>query len=121
MYNVHQDATLIPLSTKSEDYVLGKNKLPAISASASRDKDGLVHISLVNIDPNNSHKISLNLSGKKFTAVKGRVLASAKVQDYNSFDNPDKIKPEVFKNAVLKGNALDVAMPPASVVVLTLN
>ncbi len=34
MYNVHQDAKLIPLSLETSDYVFGKEKLLAISASA---------------------------------------------------------------------------------------
>src|SRR5688572_19324846 len=50
MYNVHQDAKRIPLSLKTNDYTLGKEKLPAVSASASIDKNGVTHISLVNID-----------------------------------------------------------------------
>jgi len=121
MYNVHQDATLLPLTIKSEDYVFGKQKLAAISASASRDKDGIVHISLVNIDPNNNHKITLDLDGKTFSGVTGRILVSAKVQDYNSFDDPDKIAPKVYQGAVIKNNAISISMPPASVIVLALN
>jgi alpha-N-arabinofuranosidase len=35
MYNVHQDATLVPVTVKSNDYVLGADKLPAVSVSAS--------------------------------------------------------------------------------------
>jgi alpha-N-arabinofuranosidase len=121
MYNVHQDATLVPVTVNSDDYVFGSEKLSAVSASASKDKDGIVHISLVNIDPNKDHKVSLNLDGKKFTVVKGRILASAKVQDYNSFDEPNKIEPKDFKGAVLKSNNISVNMPPASVIVLALN
>jgi alpha-N-arabinofuranosidase len=121
MYNVHQDATLIPVSVNSDDYVFGAEKLSAISASASKDKDGVIHISLVNIDPNKDHKVSLNLDGKKFTVIKGRILASAKVQDYNSFDDPNKITPKEFKGASVKNNTISVSMPPASVIVLALN
>jgi alpha-L-arabinofuranosidase len=121
MYNVHQNATLLPINLKSDDYVVGTEKLPAVSASASRDKDGVVHISLVNIDPDHTHKVSLSLDGKKFAEVKASILASASVNDFNSFDEPGKIKPEVFKNAVLKNNAISINMPSASVIVLTLN
>jgi alpha-N-arabinofuranosidase len=121
MYNVHQDATLLPITINSDDYVVGNEKLAAISASASKDKNGVVHISLVNIDPDHVHNVKLNLNGKKFTAVTGRILASAKVQDYNSFDSPEKIKTVAFNGATLKGDGLDVNLPGASVVVLTLN
>ncbi len=36
MYNVHQDATFIPLKVKTEDYEFGKDKLPAISLCLKR-------------------------------------------------------------------------------------
>lgn len=51
MYNVHQDAVMVPVSLTNIFYVEGTDSLPAISVSASRDKQGLTHISLVNIDP----------------------------------------------------------------------
>ncbi|NCD68136.1 alpha-N-arabinofuranosidase [Mucilaginibacter agri] len=121
MYNVHQDATLLPLTIKSDDYAFGSEKLPAVSASASRDKNGVVHISLVNIDPNHPHNLSLKLDGEKFKGLTGRILASAKVQDHNTFDQPDKIKPEVFKSASIKDGNISIALPATSVVVLTLN
>jgi len=121
MYSVHQDATLIPLAIKTDDYTLGTEKLPAISASASKDKAGVVHISLVNIDPNKPQQVTINLGDIKPAQITGRILTSAKLQDYNSFTDPDKIKPEPFKGAVLKNGDLHITMPAASVVVLTLN
>ncbi len=120
MYNVHQDATMLPLSIKSENYGLGKDSLQAVSASASKDKDGVVHISLVNINPNKGQEISVSLRGMSATSVSGRILASPKLQDYNDFGNPNKIKPVDFKGATLKGDDLKVTLPPVSVVVLTL-
>jgi alpha-L-arabinofuranosidase len=120
MYNVHQDATLIPLTVQSPDYVFGKTVLPAVSVSASKDKNGQTHISLVNIDPSKNNSVTIELGVSAFKQVSGRILSSGKLQDYNSFDIPQKIKPAVYSNAVLKGNSLTVPMPPASVVVLTL-
>jgi alpha-N-arabinofuranosidase len=119
MYNVHQDATLLPLELQTVDYTFGTEKLPAISASASKDKNGVIHISLVNIDPKKAQDITLTLDGKA-TAVTGRVLASATMSDHNTFENPEKIKPAVFKGAQLKGNNLQVKLPACSVVVLEL-
>jgi alpha-N-arabinofuranosidase len=119
MYNVHQDATLLPLELQTVDYTFGSEKLPAISASASKDKNGVIHISLVNIDPKKAQDITLTLDGKA-TAVTGRILASATMTDHNTFENPEKIKPVVFKGAQLKGNKLQVKLPACSVVVLEL-
>jgi alpha-N-arabinofuranosidase len=120
MYNVHQDATLIPINLKCNEYVFGTEKLPAVSASASRDKNGLVHVSLVNIDSQKSQEISVDIRGAKFTSVTGRILTSAKIQDYNSFDSPEKVKPAAFKQASINGNALKVTLPAHAVVVLEL-
>ncbi len=121
MYNVHQDAKLLPLKINSAAYVLGDEKLPAVSASASVDAKGLTHISLVNIDATKSQDITINLDGKKYKTVSGRTITSKKLQDFNSFEQPNLIKPAVFKNASIKGNDLKVKLQPFSVVVLELN
>jgi alpha-N-arabinofuranosidase len=120
MYNVHQDATLLPLTVKTSDYVLGNRKLPAVSVSASKDSLGLTHISLTNIDAHKEQQIAIDATGLNFKSVTGRILASQKLQDMNTFENPEKIKPAVFNGASLKGNTLSVKMPPFSVVVLEL-
>lgn len=119
MYNVHQDATLLPLELKTTDYTFGSDKLPAISASASKDKNGVVHISLVNIDPKKAQDITITLDGKA-TGVTGRILASSSMTDHNTFENPEKVKPVAFKGAQLKGSNLQVKLPACSVVVLEL-
>jgi alpha-N-arabinofuranosidase len=120
MFNVHQDATMLPLSIKTNDYAFGQDKLPAISASASRDQQGVTHISLVNIDAKNAQEITIDLRGAKYGTVTGRLLSSAKLQDYNTFEAPDKIKPAAFKGATLSANTLKVKLPPFSVAVLEL-
>jgi alpha-N-arabinofuranosidase len=120
MYNVHQDATLVPLTIKGGEYILGGKKLPAVSASASRDSLGATHISLTNIDARKEQQITVDVTGFNSKSLTGRILASQKLQDMNTFENPDKIKPAVFNGATLKGNTLTVKMPPFSVIVLEL-
>ena len=120
MYNVHQDATMLPVDVKSDDFTLEKEKLPAVSVSASRDKAGKVHVSLVNIDPTKPQEISMNLKGLKAAGVTGRILTSANVHDHNTFENLNKIKPVAFTGAKLTGDNLTVTLPPVSVVVLEL-
>jgi len=118
MYNVHQEAKLVPVSVKSNDYVFGKEKLPAVTASASIDQNNVTHISLVNIDPKNPQEITLNAMGASYKSITGRVLTSARMTDYNTFEQPDKIKPASFSGAQLKGSTIQVKLPPCSVVVL---
>ncbi|MEP7277056.1 MAG: hypothetical protein ABI813_00295 [Bacteroidota bacterium] len=66
MYNVHQDVTLIPVTFNGPGFVLAHDSLPALSVSASNDKNKLVHVSLVNIDPVKNTSISIILSGNRF-------------------------------------------------------
>ena len=120
MYKVHQDATLIPVEVKTDDYVFGTEKLPSVSVSASKDAAGLTHVSVVNINSKTTEDIEIDITGKDYKTVTGRILTSAKLDDHNTFEQPEQIKPAVFKGASLKGGKLKVKLPPFSVVVLTL-
>jgi alpha-N-arabinofuranosidase len=120
MYNVHQDAKLLPITIKTNDYVQGDRKLPAVSCSASKDSLGATHVSLVNIDAKKVQDITVNFNGANYKGVTGRILTSGKVTDFNSFETPDKLKPVTFNGASLKGSTLTVKLPPFSVVVLEL-
>ena len=120
MYNVHQNAVMIPITLNTTDYELNGKSLKAVSASASKDKNGAIHISLVNIDANKEQKISIDLGDFKANTISGRILKSAKLQDYNSFQNPTFIKPEAFNAAKINGGSIQVTLPPFSVAVLEL-
>jgi alpha-N-arabinofuranosidase len=118
MYNVHQNALMLPLTITSNDYWMGEKKLKSVSASASKDKNGAVHISLVNIDAHNEQEVTIDLGNLPSKSVTSRILRSAKLQDHNSFDNPEKIKPASFTNTTMNGKNLIVKIPAFSVVVL---
>lgn len=120
MYNVHQDALMLPVSVESEDFVLDGEELPAVSVSASKDKDGVVHISLVNIDSRNDKTVSIDMRGVDFSSVEGQILRSGQLQDHNTFEDPDKITPEPFGQVKFTGSNVGATLPPFSVVVLTL-
>ncbi len=68
MYNFHQDATYLPLTLQSNKYEMGNEKLPAVSVSASKDKSGLIHISLVNIDLQKMQDVSVDVSKYNLTS-----------------------------------------------------
>lgn len=120
LYKVHQDATLLPVQFFSPDYTNGKEAVPAINASASKDKDGVVHVSIVNVDAHKAIKINAGMLGLSYKAVTGQILTSAAYTDINTFDNPNKVKPAAFNDFKMDGGNLSVNMPPLSVVVLEL-
>jgi alpha-N-arabinofuranosidase len=112
---------LLPLQLTSPDYAVGENKIPAVSASASRDAAGKIHVSLVNADPSHAIQIACKLTGVSATGVSGRILTAPAVNSHNTFAAPDVVKPAAFTGATLGGDTLSVALPAKSVVVLELN
>ncbi|MFA6811898.1 MAG: alpha-L-arabinofuranosidase C-terminal domain-containing protein [Bacteroidaceae bacterium] len=121
MYKVHQDATFLPLdlNCKTIDVRDGRT-VPLVSATASRDKNGVVHISLANVDMDNAQEITINLPGINAKKATGEILTSQKMIDCNTFDNPDKVKLEPFKDSKIKDEVLKVKLPAKSIVTLEL-
>ncbi len=122
MYNVHQDATYLPLDIQTvRKEVPGSDwTLPMLSGTASRDLQGKVHISLTNVDLQNAQEVSITLQGINAKQVSGEILTSANIADHNTFDKPDKVKPIVFSGATINGNTLKVKLPAKSIVTLEL-
>ena len=120
MFRVHQEARLLNLDLRSEDYTFGNKKIQAISASASVDKEGKVHISLANLNPNKAITLTCPLIGDSFKKVTGEILTANEMNSFNSFETPDKVKPASFTGFSLKDGILSVTMPSKSVVVLEL-
>ena len=111
MYKVHQDATRLPLELKSPEYSHGKDTIPAVSASASRDKAGKVHVSLVNVHPTAAVTVACELAGVAAKGATGRVLTGDKLDAHNTFADPDAVEPKAFDGAKLAGGKLSVELP----------
>ena len=94
--------------------------LPAVSASAVRDKDGHLHIALVNVNPNQPATITAQIHGPSATGVTGRVLTAQAINAHNTFDQPAVVKPAAFTGAAIEASSLKAMLPPKSVVVLDL-
>ncbi len=118
MYKVHQDATLLPSQLDCVKYEFDKDSIPAISASASKDKDGNIHISLCNLDPNRSQELKCELRGFTPQTVNGRIITSDEMTAHNTFDKPETVKSVEFKDARIEGKGIATVLPPKSVVVL---
>ena len=120
MYKVHQGAMSLPVTLTTPDYALGAEKLPAVSASASRDAAGKIHLSLVNTHPRESVSLSCALAGLTAKTLSGRVLTAPAINSINTFAAPTTVTPAAFSGAKLAGEKLNITLPAKSVVVLTL-
>ena len=120
LYQMHQNAEYLPLQFTSPNYTFGGEKIPALNASASKDKNGAVHLSLVNLDPHQALTLETALPGVRWKTVTGRVLTSANVSDYNTFDKPGTVMLAAFTGAKKRGDKLVITLPAKSVVALEL-
>ena len=119
MYQVHQDATYLPLELTCEKRTVRDNRIvPMVSASASRDASGRIHVSLANVDLEKEQTIRLSLENVPVKSVSGEILTATDIQAYNSFDKPDVVKPQSFKGVKVKNGVLTVKLPAKSIVTL---
>jgi alpha-N-arabinofuranosidase len=119
MYKVHQNATLIPVEVTAPEYKFGNGSIPSLHASASRDKSGALHISIVNLDPNRSAQVSMKITGATAAKITGQVLTAPAINTTNTFDNPDAVKPARFTGLKSEGDRILLNLPSKSVVVLS--
>lgn len=118
MFKVHQDATLLPLSLTCKDYQFEDKTVPSLSASASLDEDGVIHLSLVNLNPGKNLKIACEIRGVKGSNVSGEILTATNMTDHNDFDTGEIVVPHEFDGAKIKQGVLEIELPAKSVVVL---
>jgi alpha-L-arabinofuranosidase len=119
LFNVHQEATLIPSELKCENYELNGEKLPAVSSSASI-KDGIVNITLCNLNPNKTVSVDCNVSGADLKTASGKIVNSANITDYNDFGQIEKVNIKDFPVTKPKNGKMTVELPPHSVVLVQL-
>ena len=118
LYQVHQDATLLDSELECVEYSYEGSSIPGLHASASRDAKGVIHISICNLDPDQSAELTCEIKGARPERVTGKVLTGPAINSHNTFDNPDAVVPAVFDAVVLDGNELTATLPARSVVVL---
>jgi len=121
MFKVHQDAALLPLNLECDPYICEGDTLPALSASASRDAAGQVHLTLCNLDPNTAHELTCELRGTAFSAAAGQVLTAAEMTAHNTFADPDAVCPVPFDGVQWREGRLVTKLPTKSVVALRLS
>jgi alpha-N-arabinofuranosidase len=119
-YTVHHDATLLPMELDAGEYSFDGESIRAITASASRDEDGAIHITVSNLDPRNARRIEGTVQGQAVRNVSGRILTADDMRAHNTFESPNVVAPKPFDGARLAGDRLTIDLPPMSLVVLRL-
>jgi alpha-N-arabinofuranosidase len=121
MYKVHQDAKLLDYALLSENYECDGETLKQINASVSKASDGIVNITLCNIDPEKDTEVICYIEDfGAFGQIEGKVLTANTMNAMNTFGAPDYLMPAVFTDYTLKDNKIILRMPSKSVVLLSI-
>jgi alpha-N-arabinofuranosidase len=114
LYKAHQGATQLPATVQAPDYVEGATRLPGLSVSASRDRSGTLHLSIVNLDPSSDRAIQVALNGGAWSRAAARTLTAAAIDTRVRFDAPDPFVPRSVPVRIAKGRAT-LTVPSKSV------
>lgn len=120
LYKAHQDATSLPVEVAGVGvYAHGAASIPQVSASASRDAQGAIHLTLCNTHPHEAVEIRCRLTGADGRAAEGTVVTGDAMDAHNTFDAPDRVGAAALTVTMDGGEAV-AALPPMSVSLLRL-
>ena len=116
MYKNHQEATLV------ESYLETKNigindeiQVPNLHESVSIDKDNKINITINNLSVNEPYTVESTIVDRQVKNVKATILTE-KMDSFNTFDNPNKVKPEEFTDFSITEKGINFKIPPCSVI-----
>ncbi len=118
LYAAHQDATLVPVDIQSERYQHADYSVPAISASASVNDEGKLHLTASNANPHKDIAVAVFIRGLKGRTVEGQALHAAAMNAHNTFEQPDVVKPQPFNGAKFTAEGVEFVIPKMSVIAL---
>jgi alpha-N-arabinofuranosidase len=122
MYKVHQDAERLAIKQPEDIYEFDGEVLPRLSTTASKNSNGEINISLCHINPHEETTVSLNLQGlSELNHVTGSIITASELNAHNTFEKPHNVRTEAYSNFTQHGTSLELTVPPASVLTLTIS
>ena len=119
MYSVHQDAERVELAAHTRNYVAKDEAIPAVNATASRNAEGVLHISLCQLDHEQGDTVEIDLRGiGAISVVSARILTADHLNAHNTFEQPDLVSPRDHDVTVTEDGKLVLDVPAMSVITI---
>ena len=118
MMKGHMDGEKLDIDYNGGEIDVDGVKIPKISVSAS-EKNGAVTISMCNVSLDSDEDIEIALRDRDFTSAQAEILTSKNMNDCNTFDAPETVKPKKL-DVTLNGGTLTLKLPKMSAAVITL-
>lgn len=121
LYRVHFDTRLLQTNMKVTEYEHNGFEIPALSMTASKSEDDRINLTITNLHAKEPQAVEIEVRGASiFEVGSSRILTAAEVSSINTFDNPENITPQKFRNYEMEQNSLTITLPSKSVVSMTL-
>ena len=118
-------AKTAPMTLSSENVMGGGRTLPAVSAGATVNDMGEVHVSLVNVDLTNTRSVTVTLDSTSewYLVDSAEVITGSARDSYNAFGQAESvnIQPLADTEYANCGRKLEVTLPPKSIVMFKLH
>lgn len=119
MYAAHQDAALLPSSVSTGCVGTEEAQVPKLTQSASLAADGSVTLTICNLSADDAEELLIDCGGRKIAEFSGEIVTGA-MDAYNTFEAPETVVPQEFKDGELKDGKLCIHVPGPSVTALKL-
>jgi alpha-N-arabinofuranosidase len=120
MYIPFQDSTFLPVSFDATPMYEYRNySVPSVSATAARGTDGRLYASVVNLNPDVSAKVALEIVGSHVLSASAEILTGNDTDSHNSFDAPNTVEPEPWSDFSVEGDRLRFDLPAKSIVMIS--
>ena len=116
MYKNHQEATLVESFIETKMIGVGEEyKVPNLNESVSVDSEGRINITINNLSIDEAYDIEGIIVDRPVKSITATILTN-KMDAHNTFDNPEVVKPEEFKDFDLTSQGLNFKIPACSVI-----
>jgi len=118
MYRHHQGAKLLDTRITGVDKIGPEEwSVPSLTESVSMDENGVITVTINNLSVDQTEALDICFAGKKVEVKEARIVGGD-IHAYNTFDDPEKVTEQEFKDYKVDGDGVQVVLPPASVVEL---
>ena len=120
MYKYHQDADLLDSTLETETVGLEEeNMVSNLSESVSIDADGVMHITMTNLDLEHAYPIETTILGKKVESIKAQIVTQ-EMHAKNTFEDPENVTVQSFEGVEKVHAGIKFTIPACSVLHIAL-
>ena len=115
LYQVHQENDLLASSLETEQVGLeDEYMVPNLTESVSVDADGVLHITMTNVDLEKAYPVEAVILGKKADEIKAEIV-TGHMQDKNTFEAPETVGVQGFDGVQATKEGISFTIPACSV------